>query len=93
MLFTVYKKIPDFPENPVGKKNMKHDFSPYFSVPCPTEHLTWGAFHSTKTLAWISSDYFESLLLPPLRGENDSKQLDEFQATKTSGLNIFGNFQ
>ena len=32
-------------------------------------------------LAWISSDYFESLLLPQLlRGENDSKQSDEFQA-------------
>ena len=30
-------------------------------------------------LAWISSDYFESLLLPQ-RGENDSKQSDEFQA-------------
>ena len=26
-------------------------------------------------LAWISSDFFESLLLP--WGENDSKQLDE----------------
>ena len=24
-------------------------------------------------VAWISSDYFESLLLPQLRGENDSK--------------------
>ena len=33
-------------------------------------------------VAWISSDYFESLLLPQLlRGENDSKQSDEFQAT------------
>ena len=32
-------------------------------------------------LAWISPDYFESLLLPQLRGENDSKQSDEFQAT------------
>ena len=30
------------------------------------------------SLAWISSDYFESLLLP--QGENDSKQSDEFQA-------------
>ena len=29
-------------------------------------------------IAWISSDYFESLLLP---GENDSKQSDEFQAS------------
>ena len=29
-----------------------------------------------------SSDYFKSLLLPQLlRGENDSKQSDEFQAT------------
>ena len=34
-----------------------------------------------QDLAWISSDYFESLLLPQLlRGENDSKQSDEFQA-------------
>ena len=33
------------------------------------------------SVAWISSDYFESLLLPQLlRGENDSKQPDEFQA-------------
>ena len=32
-------------------------------------------------LAWIPSDYFESLSLPQLlRGENDSKQSDEFQA-------------
>ena len=31
---------------------------------------------------WILSAYFESLLLPQLlRGENDSKQSDEFQAT------------
>ena len=29
-------------------------------------------------IAWISSDYFESLLLP---GENDTKQTDEFQAS------------
>ena len=39
---------------------------------------------SPKSLAWISSDYFESLVLPQLRGENDSKQSDEFQATKSS---------
>ena len=33
------------------------------------------------SVAWISSDYFESSLLPQLlRGENDSKQSDEFQA-------------
>ena len=31
-----------------------------------------------QSVAWISSDYFESLLLPQLRGENDSKQSDEF---------------
>ena len=32
-------------------------------------------------ITWISSGYFELLLLPRLlRGENDSKQLDEFQA-------------
>ena len=36
---------------------------------------------SNLKLAWISSDYFESLLLPQLlREENDSKQSDEFQA-------------
>ena len=29
-------------------------------------------------LAWISTDYFESLLLP--RGENDSKQSDDIKA-------------
>ena len=41
------------------------------------------AERTTKILAWISSDYFESLLLPQLlRGENDSKQSDEFPATK-----------
>ena len=34
-------------------------------------------------IAWISSDYFESSLLPQLlRGENDSKQSDEFQASR-----------
>ena len=32
-------------------------------------------------VAWISSDYFKLLLLPQLlRGENDLKQSDEFQA-------------
>ena len=36
----------------------------------------------TGQLAWISSDYFKSLLLPKLlRGENDLEQSDEFQAT------------
>ena len=36
-----------------------------------------------KKVAWMSSDFFESLLLPQLlRGENDSKQSDEFQASK-----------
>ena len=34
-------------------------------------------------IAWISSDYFESLLLP-LRGENDWKQSDEIQAVLCS---------
>ena len=38
-----------------------------------------------RTVAWISSDYFESLLLPQLlRGENDSKQSDEIQARSDS---------
>ena len=41
-------------------------------------------------LALISSDYFESLLLPQLlRGENDSKQSDEFQASFEHILIIF----
>ena len=39
-------------------------------------------FRLVLLLAWISSDYFESLLLPQLlRGENDSKQSDEFQVS------------
>ena len=38
-------------------------------------------YTSRGFLAWISSDYFESLLLAQLRGENDSKQSDEIQAT------------
>ena len=38
-------------------------------------------FSKENKVAWISSDYFESLLLPQLlREENDSKQSDEFQA-------------
>ena len=42
------------------------------------QNVFWSAF----LVAWISSDYFESLLLPQLlRGEKDSKQSDEFQAT------------
>ena len=36
--------------------------------------------HFTQILAWISSDYFESLLLP--QSENNSTQSDEFQATQ-----------
>ena len=40
---------------------------------------------SVSDIAWISSDYFESLLLPQLlRGENNSKQSDEFQAISDS---------
>ena len=36
-----------------------------------------------EKVAWNSSDYFESLLHPQLlRGENDSKQSDEFQANE-----------
>ena len=44
--------------------------------------------NDTIFVAWISSDYFESLLLPQtlLRGENDSKQSDEFQATIFGGV-------
>ena len=39
------------------------------------------------SLAWISSDYFESLSLSNLlRGENDSKQSDEIQAIYISGI-------
>ena len=41
-----------------------------------------------RLIAWISSDYFESLLLPQERGENDSKQSDEFQAIAISGTLI-----
>ena len=38
------------------------------------------------SIAWISSDYFESFLLPQLlRGENDAKQSDEFQAIISIG--------
>ena len=38
-----------------------------------------------RAVASISSDYFESLLLPQLlRGENDSKQSDEIQARSDS---------
>ena len=41
-------------------------------------------------LAWISSDYFESLLLPQLlRGENDSKQSDKFQANLRFDLTTY----
>ena len=41
-------------------------------------------------LAWISSDYFESLLLPQLlRGENDSKQSDEIQVNDWLYINRF----
>ena len=40
----------------------------------PNRMLDW------PPLAWISSDYFESLLLPQLREENDPKQSDDFQA-------------
>ena len=42
-----------------------------------------------ERLAWISSDYFESLLLPRLlRGENDSKQSDEIRANARSVSSI-----
>ena len=44
-----------------------------------------GKIHGQQMLAWISSDYFESLLL---RGENDSKQSDEFQATKETARKV-----
>ena len=41
-------------------------------------------------LAWISSDYFESLILPQLlRGENDSKQSDDIQANDWLYINRF----
>ena len=39
------------------------------------------------SIAWISSDYFESLL----RGENDSKQSDEFQAKYSREKKIRNN--
>ena len=45
----------------------------------------------TVCLAWISSDYFESFLLPQLlRGENDSKQSDEFQVTVCPVFKLLG---
>ena len=41
-------------------------------------------------VAWISSAYFESLLLPQLlRGENDSKQSDEIQAKGTGSFIVY----
>ena len=44
-------------------------------------------------VAWISSDYFDSLLLPQLlRGENDSKQSDEFQAMPNEQWIFWENF-
>ena len=46
-----------------------------FAVGCILEAFKNSIFY----VAWISSDYLESLLLPQ-RGENDSKQSDEFQA-------------
>ena len=47
-----------------------------------TSTSSWYASYNHITVSWISSDYFESLLLPQLlRGENDSKQSDEIQAT------------
>ena len=43
--------------------------------------------------ARISSDYFESLLLPQLlRGEKGSKQSDEFQARRTKGYDDLKSF-
>ena len=40
-------------------------------------------------VAWISSDYFESSLLPQLREENDSKHSDEIQASvRVIGVNF-----
>ena len=45
---------------------------------------TWTSYIANHVwpIAWISSDYFQSLLLLQLlRGENDSKQSDEFQAS------------
>ena len=44
-------------------------------------------------VAWILADYFESLLLPQLlRGENDSKQSDEFQAMPNEQWENFSAF-
>ena len=42
-------------------------------------------------VAWISSAYFESLLVPQLlRGEeNDSKQSDEIQAKRTGSFIVY----
>ena len=48
---------------------------------------------SFAPIAWNSSDYFESLLLPQLlRRENDSKQSDEFQAIAPRGFSLERTF-
>ena len=69
------------------------DFSDYYNITKNWEKSSDLRFFAThqksqflllraNRVAWISSGYFESLLLPQLlRGENDSKQSDEFQAT------------
>ena len=59
--------------------------------------ITWfvRSLHQLKSnwcsvrVAWISSDYFESLLLPQLRGENDSKHSEEIQTSvRVIGVNF-----
>ena len=59
------------------------------AIECNNKKLNRGQLlchDAVISIAWISSDYFESFLLPQLlRGENDAKQSDEFQAIISIG--------
>ena len=59
------------------------------AIECNNKKLNRGhllCHDAVISIAWISSDYFESFLLPQLlRGENDAKQSDEFQAIISTG--------
>ena len=59
------------------------------AIECNNKKLNRGQLlchDAVISIAWISSDYFESFLLPQLlRGENDAKQSDEFQAIISTG--------
>ena len=66
--------VGNFELNPQKKTNL--GMSQPFLTPKTDHFKLW--LH--ESIAWISSDYFESLL----RGENGSKQSDEFQANESS---------